>query len=84
MLHVMTWHEIPLLFTSRWLSRLVFACFIVALLFVHCYSPFSIVYTVEHNPMLGSHSGKLVGSLQPAIHNHLLADANIAENSFQG
>ena len=34
--------------------------------------------------MLGSHSGRLVGSLQPAIHNHLLADANIAENSFQG
>ena len=30
--------------TSRWLSRLVFVCFLVALLFVHCCSPFSVFY----------------------------------------
>ena len=34
--------------------------------------------------MLGSHTGRLVGSLQPAIHNQLLPAANIVENSFQG
>ena len=56
----------------------------VALLFVHCYSPFSIVFNVEHNPMLGSHTGGLVGSLQPAIHDQLSAATIIVENSFQG
>ena len=56
----------------------------VALLFVHCYSPFLLFDTVEHNPMLGSHTGGLMGSLQPAIHDHLSAAANIAENGFQG
>ena len=55
----------------------------VALLFVHCYPPFSIGFNVEHNPMLGSHTGGLVGSLQP-IHDQLSAATNIVENSFQG
>ena len=34
--------------------------------------------------MLGSHTGGLVGSLQPAIHKQLSAATNTAENSFQG
>ena len=54
----------PTFLTSRWLSRLVFACFIVVLLFVHCCSPFSIGFTIEHNPMIGSHTGGLLGSSQ--------------------
>ena len=34
--------------------------------------------------MLGSHTGGLAGSLQPAIHDQLLAGANIVEDGFQG
>ena len=33
--------------------------------------------------MLGSHTGGLVGSLQPAIHDQLSAATNITENSLQ-
>ena len=71
-------------FTSRWLSRLVFACFIVVLLFVHCYSPFSIVFTVEHNPTLGSHTGGLLGSSEPSIHARLSAATDIAAKANIG
>ena len=56
----------------------------VALLFVHCYSPFSIFFTVELNPMLGSHTGELTCSLQTAIHDQLLTTPSIVEISFQG
>ena len=80
---VLVTHEIPHVLTSKWLSRLVFACFIVLLLLVHCYSPFPIVFTVEHNPSLGSHTGGMIGSLHPAIHNHLLDATNIAEMVFK-
>ena len=41
-------------------------------------------FTVEHNPTLGSHIGRLVGSFQPAIHDQPLAAANIVENGFKG
>ena len=34
--------------------------------------------------MLGSHTGGLAGSLQPAIHEQLLAATNNVENRFQG
>ena len=62
---VVVTHKIPLFLASRWLSRLVFVCFIVVLLFLHCFSPFSIVFAIEHNQMIGSHTGGLLGSLQP-------------------
>ena len=44
---------------------------------------FSIVFTVEHNPMLGSHTGGLVGSLQPAAYDQLLAAINIVKIVFK-
>ena len=34
--------------------------------------------------MLGSHTGGLVGSLQPSIHNHLSAATNIAAKANVG
>ena len=34
--------------------------------------------------MLGSHTGGLAGSFQPAIHDQLLAAADIVENGFLG
>ena len=34
--------------------------------------------------MLGSHTGGLAGSLQPAIHDQLSAATNVVENGFQG
>ena len=50
---VVVTHEIPLFLTSRWLSRLVFVCFIVALLFLHYCSPFSIFcYRMQLNDWL--------------------------------
>ena len=65
-------HEIPLLLTSRWLSRLGFACFIAVLLFVHVAYLFLLFFTptIECNPMIGSHTGGLLGSLQPSIQAH--------------
>ena len=45
---------------------------------------FLLFLTVEHNPTLGSHTGGLASSLQPALHNQLSAAINIVENSFQG
>ena len=81
---VVVTHEIPLFLTSRWLSRLVFACSIVVLLFVHCCSPFSIVFTIECNPAIGSHTGGLLGSLQPSIQVHLLVATNIAAKANVG
>ena len=41
-------------------------------------------FTLDRNATLGSHTGDLEGSLQPSIHEHLSAAANIAANGFQG
>ena len=43
---------------------------------------FLLFLTLDHNPTLGSHTSRLVGSLQPSIHEHLLAAANIVANVF--
>ena len=64
---VLVTHEIRLFLTSRWSSRLVFACFIVSLLFVHCYSPFSIDFYCRAQPNAWFTYGGLTCSLQPAI-----------------
>ena len=81
---VVVTHDIPLFLTSRWLSRLVFGCFIVLLLFLHCCSPFCIVFAIECNRMIGSHAGGSLGSSQPSIQSHLLAATNIAANANVG
>ena len=55
-------------------------------MFYCCITVLSLLLTffaVQCNQMLGSHTGGLVGSLQPAIHSQLLAAAYIAENGFQ-
>ena len=54
------------------------------LLLHYCLFTFFYCFTVEHNPLLGSHTGGLVGSLQPAIHDQLSAATNNEEIVFQG
>ena len=69
--------------TSRWLSRLVFACFIVALLFVPCYSPFSMVFYCRGQPNAWFTYWWIdFCSLQTAIHDQLMTTTNIAEIGF--
>ena len=77
-------HKIPLLLTSRWLSRLVlfvlwlhYCFFIVAHLFL-------LFFTIECNQMIGSHAGVLLGSSQPSIQVHLSTATNIAAKANVG
>ena len=73
----MTNFRLPLTWQKS-VFKVSFCLFYVDLLFVHCYPSFSIVFTIEHNPMLGSHIGGWLGSSEPSIHAHLLAVTNIA------
>ena len=61
-----------------------FACFLLCYCLFIVTHLFLLGFTVEHNPMLGSHTGGLTCSLQPAIHDQLSTTANIAGISFQG
>ena len=72
-------HEIPLfLLPEGWFLHVLLLHYCFSLLFT-----FSIVFTVEHNPMLGSHTGGLVGSLQPAAHDQLLTAIIIVKKVFK-
>ena len=51
-----------------------YCCIIICLLLL---TFFYLVFTIDHNTMLGSHTGGLVGSLQPSIHNRLSVATNI-------
>ena len=56
---------------------LIYCLFIVTHFFLLCFA-------LEGNPTLGSHTGVLLGSLQPFIHMHLLAATNIAAEANVG
>ena len=51
-----------------------YCCIIICLLLL---TFFYLFFTIDHNPMLGYHTGGLVGSLQPSIHNCLSVATNI-------
>ena len=73
---VVVTHEIPLFWLPNcyqgWLLH-------VLLLHYHCslLLTFFIVFSIDHNATLGSHTDGLMGSLQPSIHTHLSAATNI-------